>query len=685
MRAGLGLPAHTLGGTEPRGDMDVMLSMRAQGIITSPIPGKVNSPDLAGGGSRSIHTISPHTNSTLERNYASSVSSHSLHSQATVSKLPSGVTALKGLFTGSTRPRSPSRAASIESDRQDREPNEGSFGSMGSNLLNMLRANIADGQLPSPTAPRPLTAHPTIPFTGPTEAAGHHLNRKIVAEAPPVHWIPNESHITKDRANRSLSLGAFSLQPPPRKRWTSIGPSGSIGDESGIYKQVNGNSSMVGSFGIRSFNDNSGAEPPASPSLAGFSFGTPEQKSRAPSIQSVSTIASAENGRSIDRSSSSTKRSSRAKRWSRQGSLPKMLTPPSGPPPSVPHAPSTSLLPPHPYAGGRPPSRSSSVHSGTSQNSIVSNLPNFSKLAPSSSGLSVNTAGTPSQSYTNGLSISRPGSSHRVSIPPPRPAPTFALPPAPDQEYSKSDCVPSTKHIFRDSVANRAIRLSLNAPKPPPSTVLPLRPDELQYRIHRRSSSSGNTHYSTELYSIPASPKQVSPEPLYPPPIRPLPPTPAASAPVSRHASIKKRLRILSAPSPSPNNSASSLPRSRPSTMTTYSSTPVTTSPPPTPIAEKITHFQNDPSFLQLYTPITPSLPNPKIRSTPPPPEQYPELTSLSPPPRRGSKQISILEKEEDNSSEVITPGDKHPTEGGGGLLSLSRPGSVISLGIVSM
>jgi len=144
-------------------------------------------------------------------------------------------------------------------------------------------------------------------------------------------------------------------------------------------------------------------------------------------------------------------------------------------------------------------------------------------------------------------------------------------------------------------------------------------------------------------------------------------------------------LRILSAPSPSPNNSASSLPRSRPSTMTTYSSTPVTTSPPPTPIAEKITHFQNDPSFLQLYTPITPSLPNPKIRSTPPPPEQYPELTSLSPPPRRGSKQISILEKEEDNSSEVITPGDKHPTEGGGGLLSLSRPGSVISLGIVSM
>jgi hypothetical protein len=39
--------------------MDVMLPMRAQGIITSPNPGKFSIPDLANAGAHFIHTISP--------------------------------------------------------------------------------------------------------------------------------------------------------------------------------------------------------------------------------------------------------------------------------------------------------------------------------------------------------------------------------------------------------------------------------------------------------------------------------------------------------------------------------------------------------------------------------------------------------------------------------------------------
>ncbi|KAF9468604.1 hypothetical protein BDZ94DRAFT_1245818 [Collybia nuda] len=670
IRAGLGLPANT-SNFEPRGDMDVMLSIRAQGLITSSTNASPR------------HNTPPQSPVLPDQTYASSISSH--RSQATVARSVSSgpVSTFKGLFT-STRPRSASRAASIDSERHqhshDRELHDESFASMGSHFLGSgLRPK--SGNTP-PSSSQSITTHANLPFSGSILSPEHRLERKILTERS-TQWASAEpTPAMKERTNRTMSLGALSLQPPPRKRWTSIGPTTSTSSD-GIHEPINSNSDK----GPEGFYK-AGTEPPSSPILASFPFGTPEQKPRAPSIQSVSTLASGEQTLSVERSSSSTKRSS-MKRWSRQsGVLPRRLTPPSGPPPSVPSAQAI----PHPYAGEQPPSRSSSTHSTASQRSFVSSLPSFSKRASGSSAFSVKTSST---SYSN--SASRPTSSqgHRLSMPPPpRPAPTFALPPAPDQDTSKADIFP--KPSFRDSVAHRAFRLSTIAPKPPPSTVLPPRPDEPEYKSHRRNSSASSYTHSTPLDSIPASPVPpaltVSP---FPPPVGPLPPTPEAPSqssaptqlPASRHASIKRRLRILSAPSPSQSAEPSQYSNKSSSYNSVhYFSRPVTAngsitvSPPVTPIAEKITLYQNDPSFLQIQTPPTTFAPPP--RPLPTPPEQLPELTSLSPPPRRGSKQISVLE------IEPLTPvvkDDKSPVEGEHKLMSLSRPGSVISLGIVNV
>jgi hypothetical protein len=69
----------------------------------------------------------------------------------------------------------------------------------------------------------------------------------------------------------------------------------------------------------------------------------------------------------------------------------------------------------------------------------------------------------------------------------------------------------------------------------------------------------------------------------------------------------------------------------------------------------------------------------PPPRSLPTPPEQLPELTSLSPPPRRGSKHV-VMESED-----PVAEDEKAPIEGEQRPMSLSRPGSVISLTIVSI
>ncbi|KAG7443133.1 uncharacterized protein BT62DRAFT_982273 [Guyanagaster necrorhizus] len=640
VRAGLGSPGSTYGIVEPKGDMDVMLSMRAQGIVNSSTQNKLNVQEFHRSG-LSLGRV--------DQTYSSASSSQSTRSQTPAAKpAPAGaVSTLKGLFS-TTRPRSGSRSTSIDSERDGNNPTEDSFASMGSNLLSMS------------------SQYPTTSTTlGTPIILPQDLERKIVdTDTLTNSWIPPTSIVNKDRATRALSMGAVPLQPPPRKRWTT---SGAPSLDMGSFSQFNGKNEP----GALISHDRSGTEPLPSPLANGHLFGTPEQKAREPSILSVSTLASGEHS-----SSTSTKRSSSVKRWSRQ--LPKRLTPPSGPPPAIPSSQSPSR--PHPYAAGvvdrsdRPTSRNS--YSATSGKSLVSTLPTFSKRASGCSALSVNTTST-SYSYNSAsVSHTRPASSHRASMPPPRPAPTTALPPAPDQRHQ------------RDSTS-RGFRLSLMAPKPPPVGQLPPRPDETERRSRR---ASAGVSMKSDLYTIPSSPNPAS-APL-PPPVRPLPEPPlnelpASAPPASRATSFKQRLRILSAPSPLhiSNGFHTPSPRSRHSTISPPH-TPlsyISTSSPSTPINEKITYMQNDHSYLQLYTPITSSMPVPKMPTptvhVPIIIDDEPQLRSLSPPPRRISKQVAVPEKEP-----VAVPQERSVTILPENIpLPHSRCGSVVSLGILTM
>ncbi|KAF9496544.1 hypothetical protein BDN71DRAFT_1588918 [Pleurotus eryngii] len=789
VRAGISPMTPSLISREPRGDMDVQLTMRRQGIISSPpdsfrilappdkvqpplhSPSFVTSSVLYSSPLPSTPTTPPASGtsfaSTTEQdsprkayhdesrkgaynsknsgtNDVASVSSHSIRSQTTTPgsgriSLVSGnaVTALKGLFN---RPRSPSRAShatsfdlereSLKGDKivigpssEERESGDGSFVSMGNSLMNMLKS--PDGRTvrlgSSSGHATPQRHHTMLPFSGGPvfngaspmikPSADQELERKIVphAERQTVGWRTQDNpyHATssKDRVRKSLSVGSPSLNPPPRKRWTAGGmdPPETTTDHARLYHHVNGNSSVAGSFGLGGFSthDRSTTQtlPDSSPTVGGHSLGTPEQRPRAPSLQSVSTLASTgEAGLNVERSSTSTKRSSR---WSRQGSS--MLNVPS--PPSMPHAPShgsasssfSTNTRVHPYAAGgtvdRPPSQTSN-HSVTSERSVVSGLPTFSnsKRASTSSATSVNMSSSPSQgySYLTGA-ISRVANSHRASMPPPRPAPTSALPPAPNQGVPKASTPPPSRSSFRDAVTQRAFRISPTAPAPPPPIALPPRPDEVRTpssRSQRRTASVGSGRASSELYPIPSSPLSISVAPPFPPPLGPLPPTPisGSSSPPARHTSIKERLRIRSTPTQSQVVLNGSPPLIIPSMTGSAPPLHISNSQPATPIAEKITLLQNEFDDPLMYTPVTPALPNASPRNVgSPPPDQLQEATPLSPPPRRSSKQMSVFDKEIDGA--IASPDgeqgctvDVEPKP-----LSLSRRGSVISLGIVSM
>ncbi|PFH53923.1 hypothetical protein AMATHDRAFT_53582 [Amanita thiersii Skay4041] len=686
IRAGLGLPQHTLGGIEPRGDMDVMLSIRQQGIITSPSNARLS-------------TVPPQP---AEAHYASSISSQSVHSHVSVQKSPPAGSAVAGIKSMFSRPRATSRATSFDSERSNRnKENEDSFVSMSS-MLSKIRPSTADPTskkldvLGSSTPPTPTTPN-------------HPLQRRIMnepASAPAVlsvmtEKIESENAIAttsekEERANKALSLGALPLQPPPRKRWTSMETRGTtaitvtdMSSDDGVPSQP-------------------GKEPPPSPRFGRFSVtGIADARPRAPSLQSVSTMASADNNPSTpEKSSITAKRSSR--RWSRQSVLPTRSSPPKGPPPAIP---ASIHLQPHPYATEQSPYATDSPKSSISP---------FSKRTSASSALSAKSVSS-THSFSAG---SRAPSAHRTSMPPPpKPAPTVALPLVPGQGPVSSSA-PVIKPSFRESMTTRALRFSMIAPRPPPSDVLPLRPDEPGFK-HRRRASSGS--YFTQ--SDKSNPSSVSLIPIssshtasataasvspFPPPTMPLPPTPPTiplmmstlpSPSELRQNLIKRRLRMLSAPSPAVNQTKGSpIPtdQSRPrSTTVTASSAPppsafqsvrhttttmFSSSPPATPIAEKITLFQNDPSFLQFVD--TPTMPFKPVmpRSLPPTPDHYSEITSLSPPPRRGSRQIPHVDSVELETPEASVVNPKPPaTEGEHRLISLSRPGSVVSLGIVAV
>ena len=160
----------------------------------------------------------------------------------------------------------------------------------------------------------------------------------------------------------------------------------------------------------------------------------------------------------------------------------------------------------------------------------------------------------------------------------------------------------------------------------------------------------------------------------------------------------------------------------RPLTMTVMTTQPFSTqtfsslgspglgaTPPATPIAEKIVQNQNDPSFLQMYAPLSPispvspmfstkysaSLASHSHPSTPVVEEEDPVMISLSPPPRRGSKHMGVRaqpekveaepskdkeEKEEGTEKEQQKEDDTESKR----TMFLSPHGSVISLGILS-
>ncbi|KAF5369518.1 hypothetical protein D9758_002580 [Tetrapyrgos nigripes] len=861
MRAGLGHSNPGSGVIEPRGDMDVMLSMRTQGIINSPTQSKSDGMDTKSQRSPTF-SVSQDTS----RSYAASVAS--VRTQATVPKSNNtsggAVLTLKGLFTGANgitvgRPRSSSRATSLV-EGESQSHGEDAVG--GNNLMSMLgtsgtesmgSGSLSDssqthsgagGSIVQPTshphthvaralslssASSPLNnrhanqhTHGSImstisgsPLTNdscPSPIGSHpgpRLDRKILANPIAIESgskLNSKSNTLEglglgngglsprrrdaDSHVRPMSAGSISLHPPPRKRWTSSGTTPLVYTDSpttisaqlppdthsemgvmgmGFHVQNASTSSIVNGNGNGTVENGMGVDTEGQDLFnSSFSFGTPPQRPRSASsrsARSVSTLGSVHStsnspipggggGSSspgVDRSSIGTKRSSGARRWSRQ--LPQRLTPPSIPPPAIPmsHTQNGSVngngSSPfrHPYSAEKR-SSSQSQSSGTSELHLPSK---FSKRASASSAFSVKSTST-NQSFGSTSHV-RAGSNRASVPPPPRPAPTLALPSAPVSESGSSvpnsasatpplSTTPSNskRSSFRESMTktNRALRLSLSTPKPPPSGVLPPRPDEASRHRrskshslgqnpsqgHRRSHSGSSSTKNSSLYSIPGSPG--TPSPLlaspFPPPRGPLPPTPPTVTPYnneispviphpsSRASSMKRRLRILSAPPPTNTstpasafiNGLSGSTRSSTMSPTNLTFNVHNTSLPSTPILN-----QYDSSFLSLATPATPSLPTPKIHTlTEPEPEP---VISLSPPPRRGSKRISIVDSvgggsihEEPGSvpplpkplpdplpdplpsaASAVVPVADSPDHG----KPQSRHGSVISLGIVSV
>ncbi|EIN12549.1 hypothetical protein PUNSTDRAFT_49844 [Punctularia strigosozonata HHB-11173 SS5] len=669
---------------------------------------------------------------------------------------PSAVLSLKGLF--SVRPRSPSVASHVVTVASDPDNDAASsFGVAGDHIRGFHRG--AGSTLSSPTSPTFSTAMNPAGFAdAPAPAPAidpQALELKIVQHHRSAEWTPRsaadglrEREASDGSLNRNRA-GSLSLLPPPRpnrRPWTS-GSVLTAQDQSGsgsgrstprnIHTRVDGEdgetkadgghgenqspptsartslefaprsavpshsptpqSSPLPASTPRSSEDGSRLSPPST-GLAGFSFfGTPEQRPRAPSVSSVSTLASGEQ--------QGTSRGSR--RWSRHA-LPKMLTPPAGPLPPVPSAGSSS-------GGGTERgayspsarSRASSVHSPASPASGSASSPpqrstSFSKRA-SVSGSSVRSVNTMSTSHSHGahswihsngngsVNGHEPGSSppadrqlsgppttrlmglKRLSLPPPSRPPNSALPPTPGHrgsyDASPAPVRPSSsgsgsaprsppRSIIPPSRAHRALRLSLLPPTLPPSAALPPRPDEPSttgrgFRgHHRRSSSVSNVPTLTPISGSP-----VIPAPTHPMPIG------KVTAPVlSRGASFKQRLRLLSNPgstsSPTPSlrdvpAPPPFVPAPAPDPLSSRSSSPMLA--PSTPIGEPIMVLCKDSDLLADNESRSIALTVPDSSPT------MPETTPLSPPPRRGSRQLEMRIVEHDQEDAAADPPPEKP------------------------
>lgn len=736
VRAGLDIPAQTDGRNEPKGDIDVMLSMHLQGLIST----YQTKP------STTISFPSPPVP-------ASPSPPPSLRSlKINIPSSPSPATAMKGIFSG-TRPRSPS----VEGTPTSAYPPghaEDSFGVAGTSLLTMLRTKSSADSSSSPSHSLPLPL-PHVSGQGSPAPSLRSANAPVIITA-------SDLKISKERDAPQLSTAVLeascastppssntpptpsfspqgaltlSLQPPPRKCKHVVAaiPTTLLPEQRGMYKQTGGNRSVAGNFGVSSGSSgdvtpretspvspgsssfSGGRSGSFSPNLgfemqfpfAGEAHGGEHSDEVAPTLLGNGIVNSLSSpwSRSVP-SDKLLQSTAITKRWSRQGvPLPKQLTPPSGPPPSIPpsseenHRSSmeSSISIPVTFATDRSPGSSSpnsqsqaqfssrsgsslsptfwkrtsgsSMYSASSTNTSDSRgrsqIPVLlrGQSFPSSSG-SIVGKGASSRPVSLSVPVSSPvghtGAAKRRSMPPPRPAPNFAPPAAPAIQESTSGPAPLksvsvSRKSFRNSVAQHALRLSLTSPKPPPSSALPPRPDEAVLSPgHRRSSSAGtpDLHPISAPSSRPTSAlsgRSNSIERVSPPP---------------RSLSIRQRLRILSTPpaSPSPVQSPSLLtPPAQVSTLDLSDDnddddlpTPSFQSHQPFGLGEHIIMMQNEPSFLQLSTPVTPTAPKPSPRSpfrpTPPlsstmgglrtpPLEPDRDFIALSPPPlRRGSK-----------------------------------------------
>ncbi|KAF7300690.1 hypothetical protein HMN09_00954700 [Mycena chlorophos] len=602
-----GLPP-TPATTGPAGDMDVMLSMRmAASPPSAAAPGSSSSSTSPSSPDAPRQPPTP-TSPTYAASIAPSASERSVRSVATAptagqrsrarppssSGVGKGVAALKGLFSSHSRPRSSSSASVISASSSSFDgtsstptatPTSGgdsSFAQMGSILARTVSPN-GNAKRTSSVLERRIIGHG---------------ERERVASESDAMSVPRLPKTSLEERRKIVSYAGghgYALQPPPRSRmmkpWAEADvnmdhvPLGEEEEEEEenrppirMYTHPHGNASTgtAGSFGVRHEMNGNGHAAPAADRMSILSVST--SRSRASSVG---------NG-----SGSATRRDSgRGRRWS---TLPKRMTPPEG-----------AGTIPHPYAAA------SSSHERTSSDFGSSH--SGGKLNPGSgwaqrgkraSGISMQSSvsgaslGQSSANASVGSLVSGHGRVRTSMPPPPRPAPTTALPPAPSSPprtsrdsrgssvsfrepvasaMASTVSLPQAKSSFREST-QRALRLSLIAPRqPPPSTTLPPRPDEHAQAtpepgpaepaptrrpsiLHRRHNSHSETTTSpngslrnsllgktankttTDLHVIPAAP----------PPHGPLPPTPVLgnATPLARHASLKlkQRLRILSAP-----------------------------------------------------------------------------------------------------------------------------------------
>ena len=690
VRAGLGIPSTSSSVPEPRGDLDVMLSMRMQGMLHSPIKASFNPSDDA---SKAEQNGSSEETSTTPR-------PPSLRSRPSSPRSPSGVLSLKSLFSvsgsGPTRPRSPSLARTTSPDVASGE----SFSSAASSLLGMR--TVTDSPLIKP--------YSMLPPTGPALDPAAQIQRKIIDPPQPnLDWAPLENStkppLSMPPPPRPMSP---SLNPPPLRRrayTTNEQHQAPSSPASGQLVYNHGNASTAGSFGVPV------PETTRPPMERAWSD---RGKPRANSVSSNSTTA--ENGS--------------VRRWSRQSSnLPPRPTPPpedsATPVSTVPHPPpwQNSGLPL--YDSERSPSRTSSQSQKTLP-SIISSLHVASKRTSTSSSV-YSIATTSSSAFSKARAL---GGSHRLSMPPPRPAPSTALPPTPtgsDTEGTATAPPPTVKPMRRNSLARRALRLSLGQPAPAQGQGLnDGHPNTAPVsRSHSRSTSVDSVPHSSLSHGHTVSPSLLVPP--NPPPTGPLPPPPPVTptpihAPlptIPRTTTLKQRLRILSAPSgrstppPAPTITTVIHPNLPPLEIPTCISpipicepiarigpdadflhldgeTPIATVPPKTALraALKEDEIDDNPPLLSLLSfPPPPPLPShrPYRRSLPPPPDRSPQqMTVLSPPPRKGSIRPLPSPSPEQERGQSATRDDEEMLPLTPPPLDLARNTSTLSLSIVS-